>query len=73
MRYPGVKAEEVSPDFFTDPDIREALEILNESNFSKEELNAYDLHWDAVIAAQNVPIKVNVGSNGEISSKSSET
>lgn len=53
MRYRGINADQISPDLFAHPDIREALEILNESNFSKEELEQYDANYDAIVKQQS--------------------
>jgi predicted transposase/invertase (TIGR01784 family) len=44
--------ENVSEDFFTDPNLKETLEILQESAFSKEELEIYDKYWDTIITEQ---------------------
>ena len=48
------RTEQVSPDFFTDPNIREALEILEESAFSLSELDSYERYWDTIISEQTL-------------------
>lgn len=40
--------QQVSKDFEENPDIRKALELLKESAYTKEELEAYDRYWDSV-------------------------
>ena len=46
--------EQISDDFQLEPDLREALEILKESNFSREELDRYDRYWDTIISEQSL-------------------
>lgn len=48
------RTEQVSEDFFAEPDLREALEYLAESAFTREELDAYDKYWDSIIAEQTL-------------------
>ena len=46
--------EQISDDFQLEPDLREALEILEESAFSREELDRYDRYWDTIISEQSL-------------------
>ena len=48
------RTEQVSDDFQLEPDLREALEILEESAFSREELDRYDRYWDTIISEQTL-------------------
>lgn len=48
------RTENVSEDFFSDPNIKEALSILQESAFTKRELAAYDKYWDTIISEQTL-------------------
>lgn len=43
-----IRMQQISKDFFENPDIRQALELLKESAYTKEELEAYDRYWDSV-------------------------
>lgn len=42
------QTEEISEDLLAVPEIREAVELLQESAFSKEELATYDKYWDSI-------------------------
>lgn len=42
------KTRQVDPELLTVPEIREAIELSEESAYSKEELAGYDLYWDTV-------------------------
>jgi predicted transposase/invertase (TIGR01784 family) len=42
------QTENISPDLMQVPEIREAIEFLEVSSFSKTELLAYDKYWDSV-------------------------
>lgn len=40
--------EEVSPDLLEVPEIKEAIELLKESSFTKAQLETYDRYWDSI-------------------------
>lgn len=39
---------DISDDLLTNPDVKEAIECLQESAFTKNELEAYDKYWDQI-------------------------
>lgn len=54
--------EGISPDFLENPDIKEASDLILESGFTKEELEAYDKYWDYISTEKT--IKADAYSNG---------
>ena len=48
------KTREVSPDLLSEQAIRKAVEQLEESAFSEEQLYMYDTYWDAVSTARTM-------------------
>jgi predicted transposase/invertase (TIGR01784 family) len=40
--------EKISEDLLSDPEIRKAVTMINESAFSKEEMEYYDKYWDTI-------------------------
>jgi len=47
---------EISSDFYDNPDTKEAVDYLQESAFSKAELEYYDKYWD-IVASEKTVIK----------------
>lgn len=48
LREINEKTQTVSPELLAVPEIKEALELVQESAFTKGELQAYESYWDAV-------------------------
>lgn len=44
----GEKTQEVDVEFLNQPELSKALELSQESAYSKAELEAYDKYWDAI-------------------------
>ena len=42
------ETETISPELFEVPEIREAIDLLQESAYTKSELAAYDKYWDSI-------------------------
>lgn len=48
LREVNEQTKEISPELLAIPEIKEAIDLVQESAFSEGELQAYDSYWDAV-------------------------